>query len=151
MENEAPSNRTTTLPSDSTNGTDETLGSGSTPRQTNISRDPSSSTCNWDITSLSQNALLSGDPEIESESIAPFSSQVRAQLRAISLLTLFDSADSILPLLRIKSPDVVETFKDFCQLVSYARAKLPQFPDTLRMLADEFDVLLKGEAAQRCG
>ncbi len=89
----------------------------------------------------SKMALFPGGPEIESADPAPFSSQERAQLRTLSLVTLFDSGVSILPLLQTRSPEVIEVFRDFCACVSDSPVELQRFPDTLRKLADEIAFL----------
>jgi hypothetical protein len=144
MENEASANQTTNLPSAAAKGAGGSDGSTTSIRQ--LSTNDKSLTSNTDTERLSQTALLSGCPEIESRSGVPLSFQMRAHSNATSLFFAFASVSDILTFLQSGSPDVIEAYKVFCKDWTDVQ---PQFAAKLRALADELDSLSKGEAAQR--
>ena len=149
MENEDPTNQMTKCPPPSTSGLAETLGSDSTICQSNFSEVPSSATYERRPASLSETALLSGSSEIESRSGMPLPSHIRACSNASSMLALFCSVRDISAFLRSRSPDVVEAYREFLKFSQRGEVAALVLPEKLRTLADEFDTLLKGEAAQR--
>jgi len=65
------------------------------------------------------------------------------------MLALFCSVRDISAFLRSRSPDVVEAYREFLKFSQHGEVAALVLPEKLRTLADEFDTLLKGEAAQR--